>query len=44
VTRCSRMMISDEGDATLRKGKGGDDISWIDVNFIGSKNKENTCD
>jgi hypothetical protein len=27
----------------LGREKGGDDISWVDVNLTVPKNKENTC-
>jgi hypothetical protein len=42
VTRHSGMMISNGGEAAPGKGKGGDDVSWTDMNFSGSKNKENS--
>jgi hypothetical protein len=29
------------GEATLGRGKGGDDASWADTNLTGLKNKEN---
>jgi hypothetical protein len=35
--------MSAGGEATLRKGKGGDDASWADVNLTSPKNEENTC-
>jgi hypothetical protein len=43
VTRCGGVMTSAGGDATLRKEKRGDDVSWADTNLIGPKNKENLC-
>jgi hypothetical protein len=30
------------GETAPRRGKGGDDISWADVNLTGPKNKENS--
>jgi hypothetical protein len=30
------------GEMAPRRGKGGDDISWADVNLTGPKNKENS--
>jgi hypothetical protein len=37
-------MMSVEGEAAPERRKGGDNASWIDVNFTGPKNKENSCD
>jgi hypothetical protein len=31
-------------EAALRRGKGGDDVSWADMNLIGPKNEENSRD
>jgi hypothetical protein len=31
-------------EAALRREKGGNDVSWADMNFIGPKNKENSRD
>jgi hypothetical protein len=44
VTRCSDMMISARGEVTPERRKGGDDVSWADVNLTVLKNKENSCD
>jgi hypothetical protein len=30
------------GEAPLGMGKGGNNASWVDMNFTGPKNKENT--
>jgi hypothetical protein len=30
------------GEAALRRGKGGDDASWVDANLTRSKNKKNS--
>jgi hypothetical protein len=32
------------GEATLEREKGGDDVSRVDANLTGSKNKENLHD
>jgi hypothetical protein len=32
--------MSAEGQAPPERGKGGDDVSWADVNLTGPKNKE----
>jgi hypothetical protein len=41
VTRCTTVTISAGGEVTLGGGgKGGDDTSWADVNFIGPKMKK----
>jgi hypothetical protein len=37
-------MMSAGGDVSLGRGKGGDDTSWTDVNFIGPKNEETSHD
>jgi hypothetical protein len=34
--------MSARGEAALRRKKGGDGISWADVNLIGMKNGENS--
>jgi hypothetical protein len=30
------------GEAALRRGKGGDNASWVDANLTRSKNKKNS--
>jgi hypothetical protein len=35
-------VTSAEGEATLGRGKGGDDASWADANFSGPKIKKNS--
>jgi hypothetical protein len=42
VTRCGGVMTLVRGEATSRKGKGGDNASWAQANLTGLKNKENT--
>jgi hypothetical protein len=42
MTRCSGVMTSAGVETTLERRKGGDDVSWADVNLTGLKNKENT--
>jgi hypothetical protein len=44
VTRCGGVKTSTREEAAPRRGKGGDDINWGDVNLTGSKNEENQCD
>jgi hypothetical protein len=39
VTRRGGMTTSAGGEVTLRRGKGGDYVRWVDANFIGLKNK-----
>jgi hypothetical protein len=36
-------MTSARGEAALRRGKRGDDVSWFDMNLTGPKNEENSC-
>jgi hypothetical protein len=36
------MMMSAGGEATLRRGKGGDDVCWADTNLTEPKNEENS--
>jgi hypothetical protein len=43
VTRHSGMTMSARGEAAPERGKGKDDISWVDVNLTRTKNKENSC-
>jgi hypothetical protein len=31
------------GETKPMRGKGVDDVGWVDVNLIGPKNKENLC-
>jgi hypothetical protein len=33
-------MTSARGEAAPRRGKGGDNISWVDANLTGSKNEK----
>jgi hypothetical protein len=42
VTQHDSVVVSAGGEATPGRGKGGDDVSWADVNLTGQKNKENT--
>jgi hypothetical protein len=44
VTWCGGVATSAEGEAAPGREKGVDDISWIDMNLIGLKNKENPHD
>jgi hypothetical protein len=37
-------MMSNRGEATPGRGKGGDNASWVDVNLSRLKNKENSYD
>jgi hypothetical protein len=37
--RCA-MTISARGEATPRRGKGGDDVSWADASLLGQKVKK----
>jgi hypothetical protein len=37
------MVTSSGGEAAPERGKGGDDVSWANVNLTGQKNKENSC-
>jgi hypothetical protein len=34
------MTISARGEATPRRGKGGDDVSWADASLLGQKVKK----
>jgi hypothetical protein len=43
MKRRGGMMMSAEGEAVPRRGKGGDNISWVDVNLTRLKNEENSC-
>jgi hypothetical protein len=38
------MMTSTRGEVVPGRRKGGDDVSWADVNLAGPKNKENSYD
>jgi hypothetical protein len=40
VTRRGGIVTSVRGEAALGRGKGGDDVSWADINLTGSKNKK----
>jgi hypothetical protein len=44
VTCCGGVTTSAGGEMTPRRGKGGEDTSWADVNLTGPKTKENTYD
>jgi hypothetical protein len=44
VTRNNGVTTSARGEAAPRRGKGGDDASWVDANLTGSKNEENLRD
>jgi hypothetical protein len=44
VTWCGGVMMSIGGEAAPGRGKGGDGASWVDVNLIELKNKENQHD
>jgi hypothetical protein len=39
TTRHEGMMMSARGEVAPRRGKGGDDVSWADVNLTGLKNE-----
>jgi hypothetical protein len=41
VTRRGGMVTSVRGEAALGREKGGDNVSWADMNLTGSKNKKN---
>jgi hypothetical protein len=41
VTRCGGVVTSVRGEVTPRRGKREDDVSWVDTNLTGPKNKEN---
>jgi hypothetical protein len=36
-------MTSARGEASPKRGKGGDCACWADMNLTGLKNKENPC-
>jgi hypothetical protein len=40
MTRCGVVAMSVGGEATPGREKGGGDVSWADVNFIGPKIKK----
>jgi hypothetical protein len=40
VTRHSGVTMSTRGEMALRRGKGGDDASWADVNLTRLKMKK----
>jgi hypothetical protein len=42
VTRHSGVATSIGGEAAPGRGKGGDDVSWIDANLTEPKNEENS--
>jgi hypothetical protein len=42
VTRCEGV-ASAGGETTPGRGKRGNDVSWVDANFTGPKDKENSC-
>jgi hypothetical protein len=41
VTRDDGVTTSVRGEVAPRRGNGGDDASWADVNLSGPKNEEN---
>jgi hypothetical protein len=43
VARCSGVATSAGREATPRREKGEDDVSWADANLTVPKNKENAC-
>jgi hypothetical protein len=44
VTWYNGVMTSAGGEAAPRRGKGGNNASWADVNLTGPKNEENQHD
>jgi hypothetical protein len=40
VTRCDEMTTLDGGEASTKRGKGGDDASWAGTNLTGQKMKK----
>jgi hypothetical protein len=42
VTWCGGVMTSTGGEVAPERKKGGDNVSWADVNLTGSKNKKNS--
>jgi hypothetical protein len=40
MTRCGGVATSVGGEATPKREKGGDDVSWVDANLTGPKNKK----
>jgi hypothetical protein len=44
VTQHGGMATSVEGEATPRRGKGGDDANWGDANLTRLKNNKNSHD
>jgi hypothetical protein len=42
VTRYDSVATSDGGEAAPGRGKGGDDVSWANINLIGLINEENS--
>jgi hypothetical protein len=42
VTKRDGMATLAGGETPLGEGEGGDDVSWVDMNFTGPKNKENS--
>jgi hypothetical protein len=44
MTRCGGVATSVGGEATPKREKGGDDVSWVDANLTGPKNKKNSRD
>jgi hypothetical protein len=40
VTRCRGVTTSTDGEATPRREKGGNNISWADTNLVGLKIKK----
>jgi hypothetical protein len=44
MTQCGGEATSTGGEVTPEREKGGDDVSWADMNLSKSKNKENLYD
>jgi hypothetical protein len=42
MTQCGGMTTLTREEATLGRGKAGDDAHWADTNLIGPKNEENS--
>jgi hypothetical protein len=40
MTRCDGVATSTGGEVAPERGKGVDDVSWVDVNLTKLKNKE----
>jgi hypothetical protein len=44
MTQCGGEATSTGGEVTPGREKGGDDVSWADMNLSKSKNKKNSYD